>query len=232
MEQIQKRASGMIPKDRVFPLLLAVLWNFAVYGGSRMLAGDWYHYNIESPLDALIPLWTPSCAVYLGCYLFWVVNYIVIAKQEKEEVSQFFAGDFLSRLVCLTCFLLFPTTNTRPYVEPDGFWNQVMLLVYSIDAADNLFPSIHCLVSWLCYAGVRGKKGVPVWYRWASCVFAIMVCVSTLTTKQHVIVDVAGGVLLAEACLWVGRRPAIWRAYERLWNQANEKIYRVRRDRE
>lgn len=232
MGQIRKTALGIIPRDRVFPLLLAVLWNFTVYGGARILAGNWYHYNIESTLDGLIPFWPPFCFIYLGCYLFWAVNYILIAKQEKEEVSQFFSADFLSRIVCLACFLLFPTTNTRPYVEPVGFWNQVMLFVYSVDAADNLFPSIHCLVSWLCYAGVRGKRSVPVWYQRASCVMAVLVCVSTVTTKQHVLVDVAGGVLLAEACLWIGRKPVIWRTYERLWDKVNEKMYRIRRERE
>ena len=107
-----------------------------------------------------------------------------------------------------------------------------MLFVYSVDAADNLFPSIHCLVSWLCYAGVRGKRSVPVWYQRASCVMAVLVCVSTVTTKQHVLVDVAGGVLLAEACLWIGRKPVIWRTYERLWDKVNEKMYRIRRERE
>ena len=100
-----------------------------------------------------------------------------------------------------------------------------MLLVYRIDAADNLFPSIHCLVSWFCYIGIRGRKEIPMWYRGASCVMAVLVCVSTLTTKQHVIIDVAGGVLLAEACYWIAKKPVLFRNYEKVLDFINAKIF-------
>lgn len=96
------------------------------------------------------------------------------------------------------------------------FWNQVMTLVYSIDAADNLFPSIHCLVSWFCYIGIRGKKEFPAWYRGCSLVMAVLICLSTVLTKQHVLVDVAGGVLLAELCFWAGKKPMVYGVYEKV----------------
>ena len=93
---------------------------------------------------------------------------------------QFFTGDFISRCICLGFFLLYPTTNTRPVITDGGLWNQLALWLYSIDAADNLFPSIHCLVSWFCYLGIRGRKEIPVWYQRVSAVLAILVFVSTL----------------------------------------------------
>ena len=76
-------------------------------------------------------------------------------------------------------------------------------MLYQVDRASNLFPSIHCLVSWLCFVGVRGKKHIPKWYQVCSCVMAIAVFVSTLTTKQHVVIDVLGGVILAEVSYWL-----------------------------
>ena len=76
-------------------------------------------------------------------------------------------------------FVLFPTTNTRPEIVADGFWNQAMIWLYSIDAADNLFPSIHCLVSWFCFLGIRGRQEIPKWYQYLSCVIAVCVFLST-----------------------------------------------------
>ncbi len=227
MRKIKEMLSAAIPKTSVFPLALALSVNMAVYCGSRVVAGGWRHYNIECGLDRMIPFFPPSVVIYLGCYLFWAANYILIARQGKEDVCRFFSADLLSRVVCLIFFLAFPTTNVRPQVAPDGFFNRVMAIVYRADAADNLFPSIHCLVSWFCYIGLRGKKEVPAWYRGASCVMAVLVCISTLTTKQHVVVDVAGGILLAEACFWIGKHPKIWRAYERLWDKVNWKVFRI-----
>jgi len=196
MGKLRKMLNALIPEYSLIPLIAAVTVNMGVYGGARMIAGDWLHHNIECGLDRM--------------------NYILIARQGKKEVCQFFAADFLSRMICLACYLIYPTTNTRPMVEAEGFWNQVVAVLYRIDAADNLFPSIHCLVSWFCYIGIRGKSYIPRWYRGASCVMALLVCISTLTTKQHVIVDVIGGVALAEICLLIGKLPAVWGKYEKV----------------
>lgn len=215
----------IVPRHGIFPLVLAVAVNFSVYFGTRVIAGDWYHYNIESSVDQMIPLWAPSVAVYFGCYLFWIVNYVIIARQDKQLVCRFFSADFISRMVCMAIYLVFPTTNTRPVIEAEGFWNQAMTFLYATDAADNLFPSIHCLVSWFCYIGIRGRKNIPAWYRGASCVMAILVCVSTLTTKQHVLIDVVGGVLLAEFCFYIGKKPAVAGTYEKLLDKVNDKIF-------
>ena len=216
MDKIRKRVTSVIPQYSIVPLIFGVLFNALVYNGSRVIVGEWRHYNIEGPLDQLI---------YFGCYVFWVVNYILIARQGKREACRLFSADFLSRVVCLVIFFVFPTTNTRPVVEPVGFWNQAMAFLYSIDAADNLFPSIHCLVSWFCYIGLRGKKEIPIWYRGFSCIFAILVFLSTLLTKQHVIWDVAGGVLLAEICFYIGGKPGIRGRYEKLLDKVNGMIF-------
>lgn len=214
--------SGIVPRDRIFPLFMAVAVNFAVYFGTRIIAGGWYHHNIESALDQKIPLWAPSVLIYFGCYLFWIANYIIIARQDKQLVCRFFSADFISRLVCMLVYLLYPTTNTRPEILPEGFWNQAMLFLYNTDAADNLFPSIHCLVSWFCYISLRGRKNISFGYRAFSCIMAVLVCVSTLTTKQHVIIDVIGGVALAEICFYVGKFPAVRGTYEKLLDKVNK----------
>lgn len=223
MKKVKKILLAIVPEYSLFPLVFAVLFNFTVYYGSRVIAGSWQHYNIESRFDDCIPFWPPSVVIYFGSYLFWIVNYILIARQGKKEVCQFFSCDFLSRTACFACYLLFPTTNTRPVVQSTGFFNQIMTFLYSIDAADNLFPSIHCLVSWLCYIGLRDRRDVPVWYRRGSCFMAILICISTLTTKQHVIWDVAGGILLAEICFRLGKKQTVWRTYQKL----TDKVYGV-----
>jgi hypothetical protein len=55
---------------------------------------------------------------------------------------------------------------------------------------------------------------------------AVAVFISTLTTKQHVLVDVAGGVILAEGCYFIAghTRIAVW--YGRFFNWLTGKIFR------
>lgn len=227
MKNLLKGLTRILPAYGVFPVIFSFVFNCLVYSGSRMIAGGWYHHNIETGVDRRIPFVPEFLVIYFGCYVFWAVNYILIARQDRRSVYQFFTGDFISRCVCLVSFLAFPTTNTRPLITGSGLWNQAALWLYSIDAADNLFPSIHCLVSWFCYLGIRGRKEIPRWYQSVSMVIAILVFASTLLTKQHVIVDVAGGVLLAEFCFFIGRKTDLYRIYERFGSRIEQKIRRL-----
>ncbi|MDY4970225.1 MAG: phosphatase PAP2 family protein [Lachnospiraceae bacterium] len=230
LSKLSSVMGSVIPVYSRIPLILTVAVNMAVYLGARLIAGDWYHYNMETAFDRMIPFWPPSAAIYLGCYIFWAVNYILIARQEKRKVCQFFAGDVLSRLICLAFFLLIPTTNIRPAVDSTGVWNQVMRLIYAVDAPDNLFPSIHCLVSWFCYIGIRDCRGISAGYRGFSGIMAVLVCISTLLTKQHVIADVAGGILLAEICFRIGKCPAVSRFYGKQIDRINRAIFGSREE--
>ena len=227
MQKLLKGLTRILPAYGVFPVIFSFVFNCLVYSGSRMIAGGWYHHNIETGVDRSIPFVPEFLMIYFGCYVFWAVNYILIARQDRRSVYQFFTGDFISRCVCLVSFLAFPTTNTRPLITGSGLWNQAALWLYSIDAADNLFPSIHCLVSWFCYLGIRGRKEIPRWYQSVSMVIAILVFASTLLTKQHVIVDVAGGILLAEFCFFIGRKTDLYRIYERFGSRIEQKIRRL-----
>ena len=197
----------------VILLVTAFLWNALVYLGSRLIAGQWHHYDMTTRVDRLIPFLPWTVLVYFGCYVLWVANFCLCATRGREERYRFFCADAMAKAVCLLVFLLLPTTNVRPEIVGETGGDVLMRLLYRVDAADNLFPSIHCLISWLCWLGVKGKRDIPALYRCFSLAAAVAVCISTLTTRQHVIVDVVGGVMLAEVCYWLSGKEAIRRLY-------------------
>ena len=133
---------------------------YCIFGISK-IANEWKHYDLTLPFDRAVPLVPGFVSIYLGCYLFWIINYILIARQGEEHCIRFAAADIMSRLVCCAFFLLLPTTNVRPVLSGDGIWVTLLQAVYKADAPVNLFPSIHCLVSWFCFIGIRGRKSVP-----------------------------------------------------------------------
>ena len=108
----------LIPAYGIVPLLLAVLWNSLAYNGARWIASGRYHYNIETVLDERIPFIPWTLVIYFGCYLFWGINYILIARQEKESVYRFLQQMQYPGL-SVSVFVLFPTTNTRPEIVAD-----------------------------------------------------------------------------------------------------------------
>ncbi|MDO4298478.1 MAG: phosphatase PAP2 family protein [Lachnospiraceae bacterium] len=222
--RVKEKVLEIIPEYGLVPLIAEFALNTLVYAGTKLIAGDWHHYNLETPLDLMIPFVPWTIVIYFGCYIFWVVNYILSVRQDRESAYRFLSADFLAKCICFFCFLLLPTTNTRPGVGEQGIWNFLMRFLYQVDSADNLFPSIHCLTSWMCYIGIRGRKNIPSGYRCFSCLMAIAVFVSTLTTKQHVLVDVAGGVLLAEFCYRIAGRTRLANVYGAVFERVTKKV--------
>ncbi len=202
-----------LTRTAAIQLIVALLWHELVYLGARWIARGWVHYDLTTGFDRKIPLVPWTIVIYFGCYAFWAVNYYLCAAQEPKERNRFFLADFLAKTVCFVLYLALPTTNVRPEIVGGGIFDHLMRFLYSVDAADNLFPSLHCLTSWLCWIGVRKRKNIPGWYRWESLTIAILVCISTLTTYQHVIADVIAGVLIAELCYYVAGRNRIQRLY-------------------
>lgn len=196
----------LMPSYARLPLCIVVIFNFSVYFLSRQFAMNRTHYVLSSSLDEQIPLVPWTVLIYFGCYFYWIVYYLYCSGLDKERGLQFLLADIFGKIVCAFCYTLFPTTMVRPEVTDPGIWNDMIRLLYQLDPADNLFPSLHCFISWLCYIGVRGNKKVPIGWHIFAFVFSIMVFISTLTTRQHVIIDIIAGVLLAEICYFLAKR--------------------------
>lgn len=225
---LKKHIDPICPLFAIIPLVACFALNMLVYSGTMVLCADWHHYDLTTSFDRAVPLVPEWMIIYFGCYLFWVVNYILVARinrDNKEVFYRFVITDMCSRLVCAVFFIGFPTTNIRPDVTGEGFNVWLLRFLYGIDQPTNLFPSIHCLVSWLCYTGIRGRKEIPVWYRIFSCIFALLVVLSTQFTKQHYIADAIAGIFLAEALFWVNKRISLYRLVQRFFTWVNEKVF-------
>lgn len=182
----------------ILPLISAFLFNDLVYWGAMAITRDRYHFDFTTALDRRVPFVPGFVFVYFICYLFWIINYILSAGCGKEFFYRFLSADISARAICFLFYVLLPTTNVRPELTGGGLSVFLVRWLYQMDQPANLFPSIHCMNSWFCYIVVRGRKDIPVWYQRFSFFGAIVVAVSTVCIKQHYLLDIAGGFLLAE----------------------------------
>ena len=114
--------------------------------------------------------------------------------------------------ICLICFLVIPTTMVRHDLTATDFLSRWVQSVYDIDAADNLFPSIHCLESYVLTRGAFKMERCPAWYKWGSIPVTILVFLSTLFMRQHVIADVISAVAAVEIGFLV---MGLWKRYRK-----------------
>ena len=204
---ITEKLRDYIPPRYSWPLLAgALLTNMAVYNGARFINRSRTHYILSLPLDDRIPLCTPFVVIYLLAFVQWAAGYVLAARESREVCHDIAVGDIFAKLICFVIFLMVPTTLIRPEVIGSSIFDRLTRLVYSLDAPDNLLPSIHCLESWMCLRGSLMIKEAPSWYRPASFIFTILVCASTVFMKQHLLPDIPTGILAAEIGLWLARR--------------------------
>ena len=164
-------------------------------------------YILHSPLDDLIPFneWfvLPYCSWFLllagvTAALWWCDT----ASYDKLCLTMFSGMTF-----CLIVYMILPNgLELRPAVESLGRDNpalRIMQLLWKADAAVNVCPSIHCQSSAcmaMAFSHSKLAEGKPL-RKALAWVWAALICLSTVFTKQHSVIDVACG--LAVAFVWL-----------------------------
>lgn len=198
---IRQEFERIIPSYARIPLLLLVIVNLIVYEGTQFLMLHAPHRCLALPLDGRIPFRPAWIVIYILAYLQWAVGYILIARENQAHCNRVIAGELIAKLICMLIFMALPTCIDRPEVEGSGFLASLTRLIFAADLPGNLFPSIHCLESWICFRGAVGMKRVPRWYAPAMLVLTLLVFASTVLVKQHVLVDIPAGILVGEVGL-------------------------------
>jgi len=173
-------------------LLFAIIPFYLVIGA---FVADGPAHVPELALDRALPLVPGWSLVYWSLFLAAVLPVFVVHQQ--EHVRRTILAFIAVWLVAFACFLLYPTVTSRPAKAlGDGFGDWGLRLILSTDIRYNCLPSLHVaqcfLAAFTCGIVHRGVGAAAV-------VWASLVAISTLLTKQHYVLDVIGGVFLAAA---------------------------------
>lgn len=188
-----------LPKYLIVPVLILIVSNLLVYYGTKLineLAGRTYT-DMTGAIDRATPVLPWFVLFYVAAYPFWYLSYYFICRKSKELCYKVVIADVAAKLFCGMIFLIIPTTNVRPVLAETGFENALLNLIYANDTPTNLFPSIHCLESWLCFLYIKDVKDFKPGVKIFAFIMAVGICLSTVFTRQHVWVDVLAGVAVA-----------------------------------
>ena len=217
-------SSWLAPRFAFVPLVVCYAFNCLVYFGTQLLMRHAAPLCMETPLDRLFPFMPVWVWVYIFFVPFWLYGYIRVSRLRHADLDRLVAAHLLCEVACAFFFILLPTTNARPEL-PQGFSAVALGLIYQLDPPRNLFPSIHCMVSWLCWAGVRGNPRVSRAEHWLLFAGAVCICFSTLFVRQHVLADVFAGIALAETGLAVSRHTGLAPALSRLFAKLELRLF-------
>ena len=157
---------------------------------------------IHCALDDRIPF----CEWFVVFYCSWFALLVFVTLKlwlnDTAAYDRLCLMMFSGMTFCLIVYMIWPSAlNLRPDPAALGRANPalwLLQLLWRADAAVNVCPSIHCqstgcmALAFSCSAVARGKPRLQL-LAW---VWAALICLSTVFTKQHSVIDVALGLAL------------------------------------
>ena len=202
----------LIPKYAIIPTVILLLV-IPVYFEVRLVNINLPHHNVSLGIDEMIPFVHVFVWIYVLAYVQWFIGYFVIAHDSESLCKTYFPAEVICRIMCALVFIVFPTLMVRPEIVGEGLTEKVLAWIYEVDRPDNLFPSLHCVESWLVARGMMETK-VPKTAKTSMWIFTILVFASVLLVKQHLVLDVAGGILVAEISIYLSKKLKVGRIYD------------------
>jgi membrane-associated phospholipid phosphatase len=160
---------------------------------AEMMPGRALH-SPEVALDRALPLQPAWALVYGSLYAFLILLPVFVVRQQ-EQIRRTVLAYLMIWITAYVCFFIYPTQAPRPAeVAGQGFVAWGLRFLYSADPPYNCFPSLHVAHSFVsALACSRVHRGVGI----VGAICASLVGLSTLFTKQHYVLDVLAGILLA-----------------------------------
>lgn len=212
---MKKLYDFLLPKYARLPLLLVPLMQCFVFWGVPFIQ-EWVgvtRYDLVDwpiAIDSKLPFIPVFMLIYVGSYLQWVGSYIYHCRESRELCYRMTTTSLIAKVIVLLFFLFFPTGDLNSTLQPEvtgsGLSEWLCNLIFSADKPISLFPSLHCLESWLCFRTSMMMAKRNGWYISGQFLFTLLVFASVVLVKQHFFVDIFGGILVGEISLFIYRK--------------------------
>ena len=186
-------ADGQLRKGRhAFVLVLAYIVFTVTYLLINFFSVGRDAHTLFLPGEDRLPFLPIFECLYVLSYFVGVLLYVTV--RDYPTLIRLLWATALAMLVAYTTYLLFPVYFERPHLEARSLHTWLLSITY-MDKPYNHFPSMHVALSWLAVHAAQVSRGSRLWLA----AVAAGISIATIFVKQHYIVDVLFGYVLAWA---------------------------------
>jgi len=175
-----------------------------------------------TPVHSRLDDYIPFMEIFIIPYLLWFIYiFITVAYfffTSKEDFYRCCAFLFIGMTICLTIYTIWPNGH---YLRVDldtlgrsNIFTRMLSLIYGIDTATNVCPSIHVYNSIGAMIAIR--KSVRLkdikWLQVSVFILTVLISMSTVFLKQHSILDVFGAIALSLVMYPIAYKPVFGKA--------------------
>lgn len=204
-----------------FPVYLAVFFWLENRSVSK------YHV-VQSTLDSHIPFLEIFIIPYFLWFGFVALGVVYFFFKDVKDYYRLIAFLYSGMTIFLIWSYVYPN---RLFLRPmaftrDNIFIRMVQHLYAIDTPTNVFPSIHVFnslgiaIAVLNSNRLRNFRAVRI----GSVVLATLIVLSTMFLKQHSLIDVTGGCVMAATLYWLIYQCGYQRIAELFRRPANRRI--------
>lgn len=181
-------------KNSVILFIIIFFLQTIVYCLTKLIQGVPIYLN--NWLDDLIPFIPSFIIFYISWYPLLLLIPMLILKYDKKVFDRYIVTMFMFAIFEGIIFTFLPTTMTRYPVEVTNISTFIINIIYMVDTPVNLFPSAHCAYAILFIVSVLDLKKLKKEYKILISIISVLIVLSTLFIKQHIVIDVLGALVV------------------------------------
>ena len=128
---------------------------------------------------------------YDSWYPFIILNAFIIFKHDSKQFNLLIATMLITALIGQITFVVYPSMILRPSIEVKNITDWILDFTYKADTpAINCLPSMHCVYCFITSYYIATTKNINIKNKLLIITYSLIIVLSTLFIKQHVIEDV------------------------------------------
>jgi len=192
----KKKSQSNTNIKKIITILLLIIFQTSLYFFAKFTPFEYHIVNIE--FDNCIPF----ISIFVFPYILWYISLFLVpylfSKYDETLYRVYIKTIFISLLIAFLIYYFYPTTLIRDSVEVKDIPTYLISLIYEIDTpAINCLPSAHCILSFVHIYITLIIKKMNKKVKGLIITQSILVILSTVFIKQHVIVDVISAYVLS-----------------------------------
>ena len=185
----------MFKKDdkKILLIPLLVVFQSSLYFLCKL--GPFKPNLIGSSWDLKLPFIPVFIYFYVSWYLLLFLIPYIFYKNDRESFYKYATCSIICTVIASIIFIFYPTTILRNDIEVTGITSFIINFIYKADTPIlNCFPSMHCVLCFLFMFNI--PKNINKIYKVFIWFISLMIILSTLFVKQHVIIDVVSAFVI------------------------------------
>ena len=182
-------------KIEVKPILISlclIIFQSLIYLISKQIQGT------PNIIGGVIDNKIPFIVYFIMPYVIWyLMLFIVLYKKDKNIFTKYILSYIIITIISNIIFIIYPTTVLRENLNGTNIFYIITKFIYQIDTpALNCFPSLHCGISmlWILFiTNIKKSNKTKI----LIITISILIMSSTLLIKQHVLIDLVSGNIIA-----------------------------------